>query len=137
MRPSITKPPPISMALRTPNDAPHATRHRRQADHAGESRPIDPETITDRFNRPFDRAGLPVIMLHNLRHSYATTSLRASVKPKTVSARLGHATVELTLDTYTADAPELHHPATETISDLFCSFDPPEDGPLSLPIDLP
>ena len=45
-------------------------------------------------------------------------SLRAGVNAKIVSARLGHATVAFTLDTYTADVPELHHHAAETVSDL-------------------
>ena len=46
-------------------------------------------------------------------------SLRAGVNPKIVSARLGHATVAFTLDTYTEDVPELHHAAAETVSNLF------------------
>jgi integrase len=53
------------------------------------------------------------------------TSLRAGVNPKIVSARLGHATVAFTLDTYTEDVPELHHTAAETVSRLF--LDPPSD----------
>ncbi len=97
--------------------------------------PIYPETITDQFNRLVDRAGLLVITLHDVRHTYTTMSLRAGVSPKIVSARLGHATVAFTLDTYTADVPELHHAAAETVSDLF--LDPAEDGPLEPPIDLP
>jgi hypothetical protein len=61
-----------------------------------------------------------------------STSLRAGVNPKIVSARLGHATVAFTLDTYTADVLELHHQAAETVSDLFLADDSQEP-----PIDLP
>jgi len=68
-----------------------------------DGRPIYPETITDQFNRLVDRAGLAPITLHGVRHTYATMSLRAGVNPKIVSARLGHATVAFTLDTYTAE----------------------------------
>jgi integrase len=100
-----------------------------------DGRPIYPETITDQFNRLVDRAGLPPITLHGVRHTYATMSLRAGVNPKIVSARLGHATVAFTLDTYTADVAELHHAAAETVSDLF--LDSAEDRPAEPPIDLP
>ena len=61
--------------------------------------------------------------------------MRAGVDPKIVSDRLGHATVAFTLDTYTADVPELHHHAAETVSDLFLTDDPQEPG--EPPIDLP
>jgi len=70
-----------------------------------DGRPIYPETITDHFNRLVDRAGLPLITPHDVRHTYATMSLRAGVNPKIVSTRLGHATVAFTLDTYTEDGP--------------------------------
>jgi integrase len=99
-----------------------------------DGRPIYPETITDHFNRLVDRAGLPLITLHDVRHTYATMSLRAGVNPKIVSARLGHATVAFTLDTYTEDVPELHHVAAETVSGLF--LDDVDDAPDEPPIDL-
>ncbi|MHA6622890.1 tyrosine-type recombinase/integrase [Pseudonocardia sp. DLS-67] len=84
-----------------------------------DGRPIHPDTITEQFNRLVDRAGVPPIRLHDVRHTYATMALRAGVNPKIVSERLGHATVAFTLDTYTEDVPELHHDAAETVSSLF------------------
>lgn len=100
-----------------------------------DGRPIYPETITDHFNRLVDRAGLPLITLHDVRHTYATMSLRAGVNPKIVSTRLGHATVAFTLDTYTEDVPELYHAAAETVSGLF--LDDEAEAPDEPPIDLP
>jgi hypothetical protein len=54
---------------------------------------IYPDTITEKFNALVDRAGLSLITLHGIRHSYATIALRSGVHPKIVSSRLGHATV--------------------------------------------
>ncbi|MDN5860400.1 MAG: tyrosine-type recombinase/integrase [Pseudonocardia sp.] len=88
--------------------------------------------MPQRQGRLVDRAGLPLITLHDVRRTYATMSLRAGVNPKIVSARLGHATVAFTLDTYTEDVPELHHAAAETVSGLFL-----DDAPDEPPIDLP
>jgi len=100
-----------------------------------DGRPIYPETITDHFNRLVDRAGLPLITLHDVRHTYTTMSLRAGVNPKIVSTRLGHATVAFTLDTYTEDIPELRHAAAETVSGMF--LDDEAEAPDEPPIDLP
>jgi hypothetical protein len=46
-------------------------------------------------------------------------ALRAGINPKIASTRLGHATVAFTLDTYTADIPELDRIAAEQITALF------------------
>jgi integrase len=53
--------------------------------------------IRQRFNRLILRLRLPVIRLHDLRHSYATAALSVGVHPKIVSERLGHASVAFTL----------------------------------------
>jgi integrase len=39
-----------------------------------DGRPVHPDTITRRFNRLVDRAGVPWIRLHDVRHTYATVS---------------------------------------------------------------
>jgi integrase len=84
-----------------------------------DGRPIYPDTITERFNRLVELAQLPLIRLHDVRHSYATIALRSGVHPKIVSTRLGHATVAFTLDTYSADVPDLDQQAAEDIGGLF------------------
>jgi integrase len=62
--------------------------------------PVHPQSITDRFFRLSREARLPLIRLHDVRHTYATAALRAGVHPKVVSERLGHASVAFTLQTY-------------------------------------
>jgi integrase len=52
-------------------------------------------------------AGLPRIRLHDVRHSYATAALAAGVRPKVISQRLGHATIAITMDTYSHVIPGL------------------------------
>ena len=84
-----------------------------------DGRPIYPDTITEKFNALVDHARLPLITLHDVRHSYATIALRSGVHPKIVSSRLGHASVAFTLQTYTEDIPDLDRQAAEDISGLF------------------
>jgi hypothetical protein len=45
----------------------------------------------DPFNRAAD---------HDLRHFYASTLIAANLNPKVIQARLGHATITETMDTY-------------------------------------
>lgn len=94
-----------------------------------DGRPIYPDTIRERFSRIVDRAGLPPITFHDVRHSYATLALRSGVHPKIVSSRLGHATVAFTLDTYSADVPDLDREAAKAISALFIRPAGQDDGP--------
>jgi integrase len=43
---------------------------------------------------------VPVIRLHDLRHSHATQLLAAGVRPDVVTKRLGHSSVAFTLQAY-------------------------------------
>lgn len=61
---------------------------------------------------------LPKIRLHDLRHTHATLALQAGVHPKVVSERLGHATVSITLDTYSHAIPALQEEAAALIAGL-------------------
>ena len=45
--------------------------------------------------------------LHDLRHFHASMLLRANTHPKVVRERLGHATISVTLDTYSHCVPAL------------------------------
>jgi Site-specific recombinase XerD len=47
------------------------------------------------------KAGLPVIRLHDLRHTNASLALSAGVDLKVVSERLGHSQLAITADLYT------------------------------------
>lgn len=83
-----------------------------------DGKPIHPDTITRRFNRLVDRAGLPRIRLRDVRHTYATLSLDAGVEPKVVSDRIGHANMAYTLTIYTHRSTGRDRPAAEKIAGL-------------------
>ena len=58
-------------------------------------------TVVKHFKAIVDRAGLPPdTRFHDLRHSFAVSSLCAGDDIKTVQANLGHATAQFTLDVY-------------------------------------
>jgi integrase len=59
---------------------------------------IHPQRFSQWFAQHVRRSGLPPIRLHDLRHSYATTVIRAGVPLKVVSQRIGHATDDHDVD---------------------------------------
>ena len=77
-----------------------------------------PEVITRFFGQAVTRSKLPRIRLHDLRHTHATLALRAGIHPKVVSERLGHATISITLDTYSHAIPAMQEEAAALIAEL-------------------
>jgi integrase len=77
--------------------------------------------VTQRSFRPLIKAvdGLPQIRFHDLRHTAATLLLLANVHPKIVSERLGHASVELTLNTYSHCLPTMQQSAADKLDAMF------------------
>jgi integrase len=80
---------------------------------------IQPQTLTRLWERFVASAKLPVIRFHDLRHSHATHMLAFGVHPKIASERLGHATVGLTLDTYSHVIPGMQADAVARIDAAF------------------
>ena len=83
-----------------------------------DGRPLHPREVTRAFSRHVLAAGLPVIRLHDLRHTHATLALQAGVHPKVVQERLGHANIAITLDTYSHAVPALEEQAAATVARL-------------------
>lgn len=67
--------------------------------------PIKPRDFNAAFETVTKKAGVN-INLHGLRHTFATRCLEQGIDAKTVSELLGHATITITLDTYTHVMPE-------------------------------
>src|SRR5207245_96479 len=83
-----------------------------------DGRPLDPAETTRTFGRLVRKAGVRPLSLHKLRHTHATLLLGANVHPKVVSERLGHATVGITLDTYSHVLPTLQEEAARKLDAL-------------------
>ena len=77
--------------------------------------PIHPDSVTKMFARIVERAKIRPISFHGLRHTHATDLLRAGVHPKITSERLGHASIAITMDTYSHAIPGLQKDAAQRI----------------------
>ncbi len=56
--------------------------------------------------------------MHDARHSHASLMLKQGVHPKIVQERLGHASIQVTLDTYSHVAPGLQQAAANKFDEI-------------------
>ncbi|MFG1995647.1 tyrosine-type recombinase/integrase [Actinoplanes sp. NPDC048988] len=68
--------------------------------------PINPNYATTRFRKLTERAGLPPVRLHDLRHGAASLAHEAGADLKTLQDLLGHSSIVVTADTYTSVLPD-------------------------------
>jgi integrase len=81
---------------------------------------VNPENLVNRSFKPLlKQAGLPEIRFHDLRHTCATPLLGRGVHPKMVQELLGHATIGMTLDTYSHYMPSMGNQASGAMGDAF------------------
>jgi integrase len=78
---------------------------------------VDAPALSRRFAGLLSTAGLPHVRFHDLRHTHASLMLKRGVHPKIVSERLGHATVGITLDTYSHVLPGLQEEAARDLDE--------------------
>ena len=77
-----------------------------------------PNTVTHAWLKLSRKLGLKGIHLHSARHSHASLLLRQGVHPKIVQERLGHSSIQVTLDTYSHVAPGLQEAAAAGFDDF-------------------
>ncbi len=80
--------------------------------------PLSPNSVNTAWYRALQNVDVPRIRFHDLRHTHASLMLQQGVNPKIVSERLGHATVQITLDTYSHVLPGLQRQAADLFGEL-------------------
>lgn len=80
---------------------------------------LSPNYVVDVLKKLLQRAELPNIRFHDLRHSAATLLFKMNVHPKIVQELLGHSNISITLDIYSHVLPGMQKDA---ISDLDKAF---------------
>jgi len=83
-----------------------------------DGKPLLPDSITVAWRKLARRCGLKGIRLHDARHTHASLMLKQGVHPKIVQERLGHASIQITLDTYSHVAPGLQQAAANSFDDI-------------------
>jgi integrase len=79
---------------------------------------VNPTNLRRRSFAPLlEKAKLPTIRFHDLRHTCATLLLSSNVNPKIVSEMLGHSSIAITLDTYSHVLPNMQDSAARALED--------------------
>ena len=80
-----------------------------------------PNTATHNWTKLVRRSGLNGTRLHDARHTHASLMLKQGIHPKIVQERLGHSSIQITLDTYSHVAPGLQQAAANKFDDTIIS----------------
>lgn len=86
-------------------------------------KPLVHRTVDNHWYALLEKAALPKIRFHDIRHTHATLLLKQGVHPKIVSERLGHSAIGITLDTYSHVLPGLQEQAATMFQDMLHSED--------------
>jgi integrase len=81
--------------------------------------PIDARNLLREFKALLERAGLPDMRLHDLRHSCATLLIAKGVHPRVVMDVLGHSQISITMNTYGHVTAEAQRSAAQAMDGLF------------------
>ena len=90
--------------------------------------PVDPNAAYRHMKTLLQRAGLPSIRFHDLRHTFATLALENGMDVKTLSAMLGHVSAATTLDIYTHITDDMRFTAAANIDRGIGKAAPQEDA---------
>lgn len=80
---------------------------------------LNPDTLRRKFYKILEKAGLPKMHIHDLRHSAATILLSMGVSMKVIQELLGHSQISMTMGTYSHVLPSMQKDMKEKWDDFF------------------
>ncbi len=81
--------------------------------------PIEPRNVNRMFHRLCEKAGVPQVRLHDLRHSCATLLFTMGVDAATVQRILQHSSIGVTTGTYVEVIESVKREALDSWDSLF------------------
>jgi integrase len=84
-----------------------------------DGKPLLPNTVTHAWIKLVRQSGLKSIRLHDARHSHASLMLKQGIHPKVVQERLGHSSIQITIDTYSHVSPGIQEAAAKRFDEAF------------------
>lgn len=80
--------------------------------------PLEPRRLHRLHSDILEKAKIPHVRLHDLRHSFATLMVEAGEEPKVLQEILGHAKISTTYDLYVHVTQEMKSKALASIEDI-------------------
>ncbi|KLV30675.1 site-specific integrase [Priestia megaterium] len=84
--------------------------------------PLDSSTLSKRFKNHAKKLGLPVIRFHDLRHTHVTMLIQQNVNVKVISERVGHSSIQITLNQYSHVLPSMQQEVADKLNTLFVNM---------------
>lgn len=84
--------------------------------------PLNPDLAYRKLHGILQKAELPLIRFHDLRHTFATHAMQGGVDAKTLSGILGHTDASFTLDTYTHVTSDMQRNASVVVNTMMQPF---------------
>ena len=81
--------------------------------------PYYPQTLNFYLEKALETAGLPRFRVHDIRHTFASLMVGQGISVKVVQELMGHATVQMTLDTYSHVLPGAKTTAVNQVQGFF------------------
>lgn len=81
--------------------------------------PINQSNLRKIYNKLLDKAEIPRIKFHALRHTYATRLFEEGIQVKTVQELMGHSNINTTMNIYTHVTKEVKNNAAEKLNQIF------------------
>lgn len=81
--------------------------------------PIDSSALSKRLKVQSIKLGLPTIRFHDLRHTHVTMLIKQNINVKVISERVGHSSIQITLDKYSHVLPSMQKHVAEELDKLF------------------
>jgi integrase len=82
-----------------------------------------PYSISQAWRRLVKRTGVKHVRLYDARHTHATLLLKQNTHPRIVMERLGHSTINTTLDLYSHVAPNMQEAAAAKLDTILLNTD--------------
>ncbi len=95
----------------------------------GDGGPLHPSNVRRRFKLLLKKASIREIRFHDLRHSFAVLALEAEVPLEQISEALGHASIQITKDTYASVVPVLADRAIAAVASYLYTRPHPDHIP--------
>ncbi|MEH6948891.1 tyrosine-type recombinase/integrase [Bacillus sp. JJ634] len=81
--------------------------------------PLDSATLSKRLKAQAIKLGLPAIRFHDLRHTYVTMLIKQNVNVKVILERVGHTSIQITLDKYSRVLPSMQKHVANELDNMF------------------
>lgn len=80
--------------------------------------PTNPQSIGQEWNKIIKRHNLKKITFHQLRHSCASLMVKKNINYKIIQERLGHSSIDITINTYSHLETDQHIKSTDVFGDI-------------------